>query len=205
MGFTTLLDILGSIIIGGILMLIAWRLSEAATEKTYNNSGELSMQQNLATVAQIIEHDFRKIGFCDNYNKIPDPSKAITYADTSSLKFLTDIDSDGDVDSIFYYLGPTSELLSTPNPRDRILYRIVNNEAPMGSNLGVTRFFMVYYDALNDSIPTPITTPGIISSIEINVTVEQVAAYVDSLGGYNELPSAFWRQIRLVARNLKNR
>ena len=205
MGFTTLLDILGSIIIGGILMLIAWRLSEAATEKTYNNSGELSMQQNLATVAQIIEHDFRKIGFCDNYNKIPDPSKAITYADTSSLKFLTDIDSDGNVDSIFYYLGPTSELLSTPNPRDRILYRIVNNEAPMGSNLGVTRFFMVYYDALNDSIPTPITTPGIISSIEINVTVEQVAAYVDSLGGYNELPSAFWRQIRLVARNLKNR
>ena len=205
MGFTTLLDILGSIIIGGILMLIAWRLSEAATEKTYNNSGELSMQQNLATVAQIIEHDFRKIGFCDNYNKIPDPSKAITYADTSSLKFLTDIDSDGNVDSIFYYLGPTSELLSTPNPRDRILYRIINNEAPMGSNLGVTRFFMVYYDALNDSIPTPITTPGIISSIEINVTVEQVAAYVDSLGGYNELPSAFWRQIRLVARNLKNR
>ncbi|MBT8378557.1 MAG: hypothetical protein KJN64_04960, partial [Ignavibacteria bacterium] len=195
MGYTTLLDILGSIIVGGILMMIAWRLSEAATEKTYNTSGELSMQQNLATVAQIIEHDFRKIGYCDNHNKIPDPSKAITFADTSSLKFLTDVDSDGTVDSIFYYLGPTSELLSTPNPRDRILYRVVNNEAPIGSNLGVTRFFMVYYDALNDSIPTPITTPGIISSVEINVTVEQVAAYVDSLGGYSELPSAFWRQI----------
>ena len=61
MGFTTILDILGSIIIGGILMIIAWRLSEAATERTFNNSGELSMQQNLATIAQIIENDFRKI------------------------------------------------------------------------------------------------------------------------------------------------
>ena len=61
MGFTTILDILASIIIGGILMMITWRLSDAATEKTYNNSGELSLQQNLATVAQILENDFRKI------------------------------------------------------------------------------------------------------------------------------------------------
>jgi len=36
MGFTTLLDIIGSMIIGGILMSIAWRLSDASTEKTYN-------------------------------------------------------------------------------------------------------------------------------------------------------------------------
>ena len=205
MGFTTILDILGSIIIGGLLMIIAWRLSDAATERTFNNSGELSMQQNLSTIANIIETDFRKIGYCDNYNKIPDPTKAITFADTSSLKFLTDVDSDGNVDSISYYLGPTTELLSTPNPRDRILYRIVNNEAPMSSNLGVTRFYMVYYDALSDTIPPPITTPGIISSIEINLTVEKVASYVDSIAAYDTIPGAFWRQVRLVARNLRNR
>lgn len=66
MGFSTLLDIIGSMIIGGILLSITMRLNDAATEKTYNNSGELSMQQNLATVAQILEKDFRKIGYCSD-------------------------------------------------------------------------------------------------------------------------------------------
>jgi hypothetical protein len=199
MGFSTILDILASIIIGGILMMITWRLSDAATEKTYNNSGELSLQQNLATVAQILENDFRKIGYCADWNKFPDPSKAIVYADTSNIIYLTDIDLDSDMDSIHYYLGPTSQLSSTPNPRDRLLYRVLNNESPLASNLGVTQFKMVYFDALGDTIYPPITVAGSITSIEINLSVESVAAYDEKYS------SAFWRQIRLVARNLRNR
>jgi hypothetical protein len=199
MGFSTIIDILGSIIIGGILMTIAWRLSDAATEKTYNNSGELALQQNLATVAQIIEWDFRKIGYCADWNKLPDPTKAILYADTSAIKFLTDVDADGNLDSIYYYLGPTSELLETENPRDKILYRVENDETPAPSNLGITRFYMVYFDALGDSIHLPVANYGLIASIEINVVVENVAAYDEKYS------SAYWRQIRMVARNLKNR
>ena len=186
-------------IIGGILLSITLRLNGAATEKTYNNGAELSLQENMATVAEMLETDFRKIGFCSDWNKFPDPSKAIVYADESSIKYLTDLDSDTNMDSIRYYLGPTSELLSTPNPRDRMLYRVANNEAPLTSNLGVTQFRLVYFDALGDTIAPPITTPGLINSIEINLAVESVAAY-DTL-----YSSAFWRQIRLVARNLRNR
>lgn len=199
MGFTTIIDILGSIIIGGILMIIAWRLSDAATEKTYNNSGELALQQNLATVAQILEWDFRKIGYCADWNKLPDPTKAILYADTSAIKFLTDVDADGNLDSIYYYLGPTSELSETENSRDKILYRVENDETPAPSNLGITRFYMVYFDALGDSIHLPVANYGLIASIEINVVVENVAAYDEKYS------SAYWRQIRMVARNLKNR
>ncbi|HLG31725.1 MAG TPA: hypothetical protein VI362_01700 [Ignavibacteriaceae bacterium] len=199
MGFSTMLDIMGSIIIGGILMMITWRLSDAATAKTYNNSGELSLQQNLATVAQILEHDFRKIGYCSDWTKFPDPSKAIIYADTSEIIYVTDLDLDADMDSIRYYLGPTSELYGTPNPRDRVLYRVINQETPKPSNLGVTAFKLAYFDASGDEIPTPVTVPGLIASLEINVAVETVAAYDTAYS------SAFWRQIRLVARNLRNR
>ena len=199
MGFSTILDILGSIIIGGILMSIVFRLSDAATEKTYNNSGELSLQQNLSTVAQIIEHDFRKIGYCADWNKLPDPSKAILFVDTSAIKFLTDIEADGELDSIFIYLGPASELSATENPRDRILYRVINDETPVQSNLGITQFYMVYYDVLGDTIYLPISNNGEISSIEINMTVENVAAYDENYS------KAYWRQIRMVARNIKNR
>ena len=199
MGFTTLLDIMGSIIIGGIMMIITWRLSDAATEKTYNYSGELSLQQSLTTIAQIIETDFRKVGFCADWNKFPDPTKAIVYGDASSIIFLADIDLDTEMDSIRYYIGPTSELSSTPNPRDRLLYRVVNNEPAVSSNLGVTLFGLVYLDALGDTLPPPVTAPGSIASLEINLAVENVAAYDTAY------TSAFWRQIRLVARNIRNR
>jgi hypothetical protein len=199
MGFSTLLDILGSIIMGGIILSIVFRLSSAATEKTYDNSGELALQQNLATIAQIIERDFRRIGFCKDWNKLPDPTKAILYADSSRIKFLTDIEPDGFLDSIDYYIGPASELAVTENPRDRILYRVVNNEVPVQSNLGITDFRLVYYDALADSILFPIPNYGMISSIEINITVENISAY------NQQYSTAYWRQIRMVARNLTNR
>ncbi len=199
MGYSTILDIFGSIIIGGVLMTIAYRFSDTITERTYNHSGELTIQQNLATAAQIIEYDFRKIGYCKNWNLIPDPTKALIYADTSEIKFYTDIDNDGDVDSIHYYLGPASELTGTANPRDRLLYRVLNDEAPKSSNLGITQFYLVYYDALGDTLIPPIGVNGGVTSIEINLTVENTEAY-DQI--YSK---AFWRQIRMVSRNLKNR
>jgi type II secretory pathway component PulJ len=199
MGFSTLLDVISSMIIGGMLLSIVLRLSDRATEKTYNNSCELSLQQNLSTIARMIEYDFKKIGYCADWTKIPVPSRSILTADISKLKFLTDVDKNGELDSIYYYLGPTSELLNTSNPRDRILYRVVNNELPSESNVGITDFHMVYFDALGDTINYPILIPGEISSIEVNITVENVAAYDTAYS------SAFWRQIKLVARNLKKR
>lgn len=205
MGFTTLMDIAGSMIIGGILMMIVWRLSDASTEKTYNNSGELTIQQNLLVLAQMIEFDFRKIGYCNTWDPILDPitklpfvsSQAIYYADESRISYFTDLHPyNGKLDSIKYYLGPTSECSSTPNPRDRILYRVENNAAPILSNLGVTEFRMVFYDVNDDVIPTPVTTRGLIKSIEINLTVENVAAYDEKYS------NAFWKQIRLASRNV---
>lgn len=199
MGFSTILDILASVIMGGMLLTIVLRLSDSAAEKTHNYSGELSLQQNLVTIAQILENDFRKMGYCKDWEKFPDPTKAIAEADTSSIKFYADINSDGNMDSIRYYLGPVSELSNTPNPRDRFLYRVVNTETPVGVNLGVTEFFMIFFDALGDSLHFPISEPSLINSYEINIRVESVYAYDEKYS------SAFWRQIRLVARNLRNR
>jgi hypothetical protein len=205
MGFTTLLDIAGSMIIGGILMTIVWRLSDANTEKTYNNSGELTIQQNLLVLAQMIEFDFRKIGYCNTWDAIMDPqtkkpfnsSQAIIYADDNSIKYYTDLyPYDGVLDSVRYYLGPLSECSATPNPRDRILYRVENGQTPAPSNLGVTEFRMVYFDVNDDVITPPVYTRGLIKSIEINLTVENVAAYDEKYS------NAFWKQIRLASRNV---
>ena len=199
MGASVILDILGSTIIGGILMMSLFRINGSAVENNYTGNGELVAQQSLATVVQILENDFRKIGYCANWEKIPVPTESIQFADSNRIQFLTDVDSDGNVDSLLYYLGPTSELSQTPNPRDRYLYRVVNDEVPVGVNLGVTQFKMTFYNTLGNKINFPIATPGEIFSMQIDIAVEDVAAYNE------QYSTAFWRQIRLAARNLRNR
>ena len=199
MGVSSLLDIIGSTLIGGMLLLILFRLNDASAENTYNNSGELTSQQNISTVVQILETDFRKIGFCKDWNKIPNPTQAIILADSNKIKFLTDVEADGNVDTMYYYIGSTNEILTTPNPRDRYLYRVVNGELPVKVNLGITEFSLLYFDVISDTLSFPITVPGAIQSMQINVAVENVDAYD------NEYSSVFWRQIRLAAQNLNNR
>lgn len=199
MGFSSLIDVLGATIVGGLLLLILWRLDDSAVENTYVYSSELTVQENLVSVVQLLEYDFRKIGYCADWEKIPDPSKAIIMADSNSIKFETDINNDGNVDTLYYYLGPKSELSNTPNPNDRLLYRVVNNETPRSANLGIVQFNLIYFDALGNKLNFPITQPGEIYTIEINITVENPAAYD------NNYSTAFWRQIRLAARNLQNR
>jgi hypothetical protein len=194
----------GSIVIGGYLLLLLGRLNGSANANTYSYSEELTLQQNLAAVAQIVEYDFRKIGYCKDFKAISDPSKSIILADSNKIKFLTDVNRDGIVDTMYYYLGPASELSLTKNPRDRMLYRVINKQAPKSANLGITEFRIVYMDVNNDTIALPITTPGEIASMEINIAVEKTDAYgLES--DKNKYSGAFWRQIRLVARNLENR
>lgn len=205
MGASVILDILGSTIIGGILMMSLFRINGSAVENNYTGNGELTAQQNLATVVQILEYDFRKIGYCKDWQQIPVPTESILAADSNYISFKTDVPTiseplgDGIVDTLTYYLGPTSELSGSPNPRDRFLYRVVNNETPVGVNLGVTQFHMTFYNALGNKLDFPIATPGEIFSTQIDISVEDVSAYDEKYS------TAFWRQIRLAARNLRNR
>ena len=61
------------------------------------------------------------------------------------IEFLTDINDDGKIDSVLYSVGDVSELYSTENPNDRILYRTLNNSTSMLDN--ITRLYISYYDS----------------------------------------------------------
>ena len=206
MGFSTLLDIMASSIVGGMLLLILFRMNDASIQNTFKNSGELIVQQDLVEVVKLLEYDFRKVGYCLQYNKIPDPSKSIIYADSSRISFITDVavpptypKGEGNIDTLTYYLGPASELTSTPNPNDRLLYRVLNHQTPRGSNLGVTLFHLTYFNAMGSLLPCPVVDKGQISTIQIDIEIQDLAAYND------QYSSVFWRQIRMIAPNLKNR
>jgi hypothetical protein len=241
MGAAVLIDIVGSVVIGGFLLLTLFRMNENSTRNTFNFSGELIVQENLVATIEVLEYDFRKIGYCEDPTALPFPGRdAILYADTSEIKFLTDLmvppyppddlQGDGTVDTIEYYLGPTSELAGTPNPYDRMLYRIVNG-VPTGVNLGITYFRVRYFrdsliatgsTTLAEILPNQLPkvwvpgTPTGITAVQVDIRVDNTAAYgitnytnpYDEINAYNNSydPNnryAFWQQIRLASRNLK--
>ncbi len=216
MGFATLIDILGSTLIGGSILLILFRMNDTKVENHYLNSGELIVQTNLISIVELFEHDLRKIGYCKEWQKIPDPTVAILSATESSITFLTDVATtssklgDGNVDTLKYWIGSEydEEVLKTPNPKDKILYRQVNSNKPYSSNLGVTQFKLKYFDALgNEMINLPSSPPLGIITMQIDITVENTASYGDEASEdvYSKDKSAFWRQIRLAAPSLSNR
>ena len=62
-----------------------------------------------------------------------------------------------------------------------------------------TQFILKYYDVSKDIINPPISVYGGIYTIQVDVAVENIEAYDQKYS------SVFWRQLRLVSRNLKNR
>jgi hypothetical protein len=222
MGFSTLLDIIGSTFIGGTILLILFRMNDSSVENHYLNSGELIVQSNLISIVELLEYDLRKIGYSNDWENAPMPSKAIIMANDSSITFLTDVPTianplgDGIIDTLKYWTGSPNDadVSRTPNPNDRILYRQVNSEPPFSSNLGVTQFQITYFDALGNTLPisqlqanASLDQPLGIITMQIDITVENTAAYGDEADGkvYTKDKSAFWRQIRLAAPSLNNR
>lgn len=139
---SSLMDIITATFIGAILILmilgIIFYIENSSREINTANIAQL----NIKEIAEVLDYDLYKVGYRVTGSKIG-------VADSARLVFYSDIDNNGKVDTIEYVLGNPSELISTPNPRDRILYRILNNAPRRGSNLGVVDFKFTYYDSTN--------------------------------------------------------
>lgn len=218
MGSQTILDLIASTMVFGSLLLMALRMNIGNTENLQMYQMDVVVQENLVEVTNLIEDDFRRIGYCKDPSKIPDPSRALLYADSIRIKYLTDLPTDvegttgwlgdGNLDSVDYYVGPTSEAANTPNPLDRLLYRVENTQPPRGVNLGVTTFDLQYYDALKNKLSSPVANPREIQYMQITIEVQsyaKVGGQVNTAAFDTLYQSAYWRQVRIVAKNLRNR
>jgi hypothetical protein len=215
MGIQTIFDLIGSSMVFGSLFLITLRLNYSTSENLQDYRGDLIVQENLVAVTQLLEFDFRKIGYCKDYTKIPSATLAIRYADTSDITFWTDmavsssnLAGDGNLDSIRYFVSSTNELSATPNPNDRLLYRGTNDQTPIGVNMGVTIFKIQYYDAFRNKLATPVADPREIQYLEISIQVEHPVKWTKyyNTATYDTVyQTAFWKQVRLVAKNFNNR
>ena len=158
----TLIDIIGSSFIGGLLLLLMLKLNLFATSSGITSDNELKLQQNAKTLAEIINYDFRKIGYeCD--------STAIAIADSNRIKFYSDIDKNNTVDVIEYYTSDTTVATGTENPRDIVLYRKFNGVAMGGPTLGLTKFKLSYLNEFN-----------VVTNVLANIRYLKVELWVES-------------------------
>jgi len=142
----TLLDIFGSIFIAALLMLMIVKLSIFSSNANYYSDNELRLQQNAKTLAEVINSDFRKIGY--DYD-----STAIITAQPKRIKFYADMDApgtmgNGTMDVVEYFLGDSTEVISTPNLRDKVLYRVINEVDTLGGpTLGLVDLKFSYFNS----------------------------------------------------------
>ena len=195
-----MLDLVGSFILAGFVMLMGLRLNANVANSNDSYRADVIVQESLVSLVQAIEFDFRKMGY-----GVADPTTVILRADSTHITFLSDVDNNGIVDTVEWYLG--GSITSTPNPNDKALYRRVGQ--PSGSNLvgslpGVTKFTMKYLNQDGQST----TLLGQIWIVETTLRVESPWKVQDrevldqgyGLWGYS---AAFWRQTRLASRNLR--
>ncbi|MCK9424851.1 MAG: hypothetical protein M0Q21_02305 [Ignavibacteriaceae bacterium] len=200
MGYTTILDIIGAMVIGGILLLTLFTINDNTVQNYFYYNADFILQRDLVDIILIVEGDLRRIGYCADPDNLIPPNKTILHADSNAIAFVTDLHKTGKLDTIEYRIGTPSDLTGTPNPRDVPLFRIINNNSPEQSVTGVvTEFRLVYFDALGDTIFIPISAPGEIQTMELSIKVENAAAYNQNYS------NAYWRQVRLASKNLKSR
>lgn len=197
-----ILDLVSSVVIAGFVIMLGLKMNATMSNSRDSYRADVDVQENLVSLVQSIEYDFRKMGY-----RVDDPTTVIRQADSSHICFLGDIDDDGIIDTVEWYTaGPQT---ATPNPHDVILYRKISPPPATGSALissvpGVTEFNMRY---LNQDGQSAVTL-GQIWIIETSLRLEspwkvqdrQVLDQSYDDWGYS---AAFWRQTRLASRNLK--
>ena len=202
---SALLDVLISILMGGMLLLNVLGAQDVVAEDSSMYQGDVLVQEMLITQVQYVEGEFRNMGY-----GIPPGQPAIVAAGDSSISFLTDIDRDGTIDTLSYTLGPTSELSTTQNEMDRYIHRQVNSGQSTTPAV-VTYFHLRYLTVTGDTLPGPVTGPdlGRIKEVEISMEVQNPYALYRPqgmvlAGERNSLySSSYWQQTRLASQNFR--
>ncbi len=157
------LTLIGSIVIGGIFLLGLLTFHGDVIDHSYEKTFEMLTQETTASLMEIIEHDFRKIG-----SGLTTPAFAI--ADTNKITFRGDVNEDSIIDTVRYTLSEPSAVSSTPNPKDRILYRYENGMKTLEASIGVTEFNVAFLDFFGNATTELMN----IWQVEVSLTIESL-------------------------------
>ncbi len=184
-------SLIASISLGTLFLVSVLRFHGDAAQHSREKTIELLTQESAATMMEVLEDDFRKLG-----SGLPVAASAIVAnPDTADITFMADIDGNGTAETIRYYLDNAVDLTLTDNPNDAILYRVINGANDIEAPAGVTDFSVQLLD-MQGNVAVDFAE---VRSLEVTLTVEGILPY-----GYpnnNQYPTAVWTK-RIVPQNL---
>lgn len=170
---------IGSTVIGALLLLSLMRFNNDVSQEIYVDNLENITYGQLAQVVEIIKGDLSRVGLGVN-----DPYQPVVLtADSTDFRFLVDVDGDGIIDTMRYYLGATASAAWTENPHDRALYRVINGGIDEDISIGLVDFEIRYFDAAG----TETAVPANIKTLEVSLIFESYIPYD------NQYPRITWR------------
>jgi len=135
------LDIALSVLLGSALILLILTYNfDMVDTNNINNLYRIS-QKNGIDFQDIMKNDFKKIGL-----GISVSDSVFTIADSNEIKFRTDLNLDGSINEIHYYLGDVNSANFTENPEDKIFYRRIDNDPVENNTFGLISLNFTYFD-----------------------------------------------------------
>ncbi len=198
------LDIIGSIVIGSMVILIGLRLNQSIAGTSEASMAQLNVQENAVEIVRTMERDFRRIAF-----NASDPTHCILVFDTvnSDIRFKGDIDNNGNgipdqgMDIVEWKLGPA--ITGLQNTRIHTLLRSASNvDGGAWKTVGswVTLFKIAGYDRSGK----PTNDMNLIRIIETTLQIENPYLTQDQVNqDTTSYAKIFWRQTWLTSVNLK--
>lgn len=204
MGSSTMIDILGSMLIGGLLLLVALKMNDEATKNTFQCAENLTVQQNMTLLTEMVESDFRIIGYCSNPLTPTNwqQGEYITAGGASYITFVADMDNSGNYSTIQWALGGV--LATVQDGKNTFTTYELDRSvtAPNGqvttyryTTLGLTQFLLQYYNYKDSLIPTPFVGAQGTQTIQLTITMIPTAAYDTSYSA----GISVWKQKRLAS------
>jgi hypothetical protein len=202
----TILDIVIAMGIGSVLLLSIINANAVVIENSTIMNGDVLVQQLLTSTALLVEGEFRNMGVGVN-----EDSATVVEARDTAITFLSDMNRDGNIDQIKYWLGSAGEIKNIQNDRARLLHRQTAG-GPVQSVGVVTKFSMRYFSQNElDTLVPPVAAGNLkmIKIVEITMEVQNPSALYrnpkDVKSGERNAfySSSYWRQTRLASQNMK--
>ncbi|NOZ61469.1 MAG: hypothetical protein GXO74_07285 [Calditrichaeota bacterium] len=136
----TAFNIMISIVIFSLLMMIVVGVDGNVKSVSRQLSGDKIAQEMVVGIAELIDHDFAKIGYMKTA-----PKFKLGALDSNKITFYCDYDNNGLMDSVSFYFDRKVSAVKS-NPHIRHLYRKMNNQNPEKVALGIVYFNLAYFD-----------------------------------------------------------
>lgn len=183
-------DVICSTVIGGVVLSMLMGFNTQIVEQAGAQTIKTMAQSNLTTTSEIVEFEFRKLG----YGVLIRADSCIISADSNKIKFKCDLDNDGLMDTLKYEFNTTSPS-GQVNKNTRVLYRTLNSGTAQPINIGLTKFKISYYDSTGTLFSSyPVSLPSHINLLKIAMNIESTVPYVPLEEKYMKNPGVYWER-----------